>query len=139
MRKNFTVSITDDILKRSKPGTSKECMVAMAVREQIPGAWSVNVSSDSIRFNLGGERDDEGTRYSFPTPALAAMCIQKFDDGKKVRPFRLRLQAAQCYTSPVLKRGSQRKSRHKKKTRQRPAARCTVRRFHGIRLIEGAA
>lgn len=139
---SVSVAIDADTISRSEIGSNRKCMIATALREQL-GAWSVEVSSDSIRFNIGGERTKgqspaDGQRHSYRTPAGARAKIFDFDDEKEVTPFTLVLKPSD-HTSGALKNGvKHQKKSHTKRCQTVACNRtiCTKRRYHGQTIVE---
>jgi len=76
-------------------------MVANAIREQIPNSYSVHVSGDFCRFNIGDDRLVTGVRLSYPMPAIALVNIEQYDDEMErhvectVKPFQFNLDGRQ--------------------------------------------
>src|SRR3974390_1998032 len=74
------IKVTKEIIRNCLPNSQTHCMEAYAVRIAIPGSWSIKVTSESIRFNLGGNhREGEGTRYNYPNPRRAGRHAENLD------------------------------------------------------------
>lgn len=127
--KRFKLRMTQELINKAMPRDSHKCMIAQALRQQH-GARSVDVTADSIRFNI----DD--LRYMCPTPVVAAVELIQFDKNrKKVAPFEVVLR--ELFTKPVRKISAHRKNKHgATPLRAKSPARCTKRRFRGLKVIE---
>jgi hypothetical protein len=126
--KSLTLNITQKIIDEAVPLNSSKCMIAQAVRHA--GGCSVNVTAESVTFNI-----DE-TRFTYPLPPKAAIELLKFEEDKRsVQPFRVVLDARRALSRPVDRRPHAVK-RGPTKKKQKPGPRRSVRRFHGLRVIE---
>lgn len=108
-------------------------MIAIALREQIPGITSIQVTAETIRFNKDGQR----RRYD--TPARVAKALLEFDDSKPLGAFTFKLDARQLTMGPATKRGPNRGSgatSESKKSRKPQNVRRCKRRYRGILEIE---
>jgi hypothetical protein len=128
---SHTVNVTREIIDEATPLNSARCMIAQAVRHF--GGTSTNVTAESVAFNL------DGARYVYPLPAKAVVQLIKFDNkaGKAIRPFKFQLSANTGLMKEIQEREPH--GAHKKKTRKSKGKRDTVRtvrRFHGLRVIE---
>jgi hypothetical protein len=102
--KQIYLNIGQDLIDKATPMNSRRCMIAQALRKQH-GAWSIDVTADSIRFNL-----DE-MRYMCSTPPDAAVNLIRFDRNRKVvKPFRILLR--NLFSKPVVRHGRRKKSKH---------------------------
>jgi hypothetical protein len=87
MSKNKTevvITVTESHIKRGKIQDSNSCPVALALRSKKYRA--VNVDDDSINFVNRSGRDVE-----LDTPKKVSTFIERFDSGKKVKPFSFKL------------------------------------------------
>jgi hypothetical protein len=127
MSKSMTINITQKAIDERVSKNSSKCMIAQAVR--LAGGRSTHVTAESVTFNLGN------TRYTFPLPAKAAVELLKFEEDKStVAPFKLKLRNG--FERPVITRPHAKKRGPTKKQQRRSTACRTVRRFHGLRVIE---
>ena len=91
------ITITQEILDRACRANSHRCMIAEAIKEQVPNAWRVNVDLRTIRWS----DPKKGLRYVYMVPPIAADALIRFDTGASLRPFRFRLVNAHI-TSMVI-------------------------------------
>lgn len=85
-----TVKITKKQIDEAIRGNSSHCMIADAVKEQVPGAKYVSVDLQSIRWTDTAK----GRRYTYLTPPRAQRALVKFDQGDPVGAFQMTLQGA---------------------------------------------
>jgi hypothetical protein len=124
--KSITINITKEILEESVSADSSKCMIAQALR--LKGASSVNVTAESVSFNM-----DE-TRFTYPLPARVAVKFLKFDESKNsIRPFSFQLQSQLAFSRPVIKCPNRTK---RGPTKIGHAYKRSKRRFHGLRVLE---
>lgn len=64
------------------------CMIAEAIREEIPNATAVLVDLQSIRWS----DPNSGVRYFYLTPPEAQQALLRFDEGQPVAPFNIELR-----------------------------------------------
>jgi hypothetical protein len=136
------ISITQDIIDRAIPGTGSKCMVAMALRERVPNIYSIHVTSEWVRFNIGDCKAITGIRYMYPVPARAMRAVRQFDiDRSKVKPFTFNLDGRDATTAVVVKIGPRNSLDHKRKKnsvkRNVGPVRCRSRRYQGLVAIGG--
>jgi hypothetical protein len=86
------VAVTPEIIERACRRNSRHCMIAEAVKAQIPGATTVCVDMMTVRFSI----PEKGLRYTYPTPALAQDALARFDRGLIVEPITVRLKNGQA-------------------------------------------
>lgn len=136
MAKSITLNITQKIIDDAMEKDSGHCMIAQALRRR--GAHSTRVTAEAATFNMS-----DGMRYTYPLPPKAVAKLIAFDQNKaSVEPFSFILLGQQAYSRPVEIRGpAQPKAKAKVKTkpgkrRAKPAATRSIRRFHGLRVIE---
>jgi hypothetical protein len=77
------VNVTASHIKRGVSGDSSSCPVALALRGKKYTFISVN---DEIEFV-----NRSGSIVTVPSPKSVAKFIDRFDDGKKVKPFSFKL------------------------------------------------
>ena len=129
MPATYLIDCTKEIIDQAEPRESRWCIVAIAVRLQIPGAYSVHVTAETINYNIGE------VRYVHPLPARIAVILSRFDHTeKRPRPFSFRLDNRLAFTRPVIRRPLAKRGKDKIK-RKAPGARRTMRRYVGLRQI----
>src|SRR4029077_405620 len=84
----YDISVAETIIEKACQRNSRHCMIAEAIKEQIPGAINVVVDMMTIRFSI----PEKGFRYTFHTPPLAQDALARFDRGIAVDPFTVRLK-----------------------------------------------
>lgn len=137
MSRSFTLKITQAVIAEAAREDSAKCLIAMAIHA-VGGRYPA-VSKEVISFNY------HGTRYTYPTPAKAAMELVRFDEGEEIAPFVISLSGHSAserpvhYVKKVVKRtqaklpnGARRKRRHSGRTRIHRG----IRRANGLRVIE---
>lgn len=77
------IHIKAENVDRAISGNSSHCMIADAIKEQVPGAQRVSVDLQSIRFSI----PERGKRYTFWTPQLAQHALLDFDLGHDIEEF----------------------------------------------------
>jgi hypothetical protein len=82
-----TITITQEILDRACRANTHRCMIAEAIKEQVPKASRVNVDLRTIRWSDA----EKGLRFVYMVPPIAADALIRFDKGASLRPFRFRL------------------------------------------------
>lgn len=85
-----TVHVTEEVIGRAVRADSTACMIADAIKEQVPGARSVSVDLQSIRWT----DPTKGLRYIYLTPSNAQGALIMFDQGMAMEPFTVRLRSA---------------------------------------------
>lgn len=130
--RSITVKISQEVIDEANSRDSSKCMIAQALR--MAGASSTNVTAESASFNM------DGMRYTYPMPAKAAVELIRFDTDKSlVKPFTFILDGRLGFSRPVIKRPNNHRGKTKHATKSNPqlaAARRTIRRHHGLRMIE---
>lgn len=125
-----TIHVTQGIIDKSVQMHSLLCMGSTAIRDQVAGASSLNVTVEHIRFNW------RGWRLMFNSPPELRENLVKFDTDKSlVKPFSFRLQRP--FVDPVSYRphAVPRGPTKKKRNWTAPKSRVCVRRYH---IKEGA-
>lgn len=82
------VGITTTDIQLAVRKNSHRCMIAEAIRRDIPYANRVVVDLQSIRYT----DDQAGIRYFFFTPPVAQEALLAFDEGRPVEPFEFDLR-----------------------------------------------
>lgn len=86
--KTVTISVTKQIIDAAIPRKSNSCMIADAIKEQIPTVKWPAVDMATIRFTLGN------FRYTYTTPNIVRNSIIAFDHGDKIKEFSFKLFGA---------------------------------------------
>lgn len=82
------VKISETDIRLAVKKNSHRCMIAEAIRRDIPHANRVMVDLQSIRYT----DDQAGIRYFFFTPPVAQEALLAFDEGRPVQPFEFDLR-----------------------------------------------
>lgn len=82
------LDITEDLIAESTKRDSSHCMIAEAVKRAVPGARSVAVDLQTIRFT----DPLKAQRYVYLTPRRAQVALVNFDQGKAPEPFQIQLR-----------------------------------------------
>ena len=88
---------------------SQHCMIADAIKAACPQAQHVLVDLQSIRFSDPVKR----IRYTYLTPAVAQQRLLRFDQGKRVQPFEIKLESPIRKRPMCSKSGSMRNGKNK--------------------------
>jgi hypothetical protein len=83
------IQVTAEIIKNACQMNNRRCMIADAIRRQIPGATSIAVDLMTIRYSI----PERGLRYIFSTPRKAQIALMHFDRGRCPVPFKFRLHS----------------------------------------------
>lgn len=92
--KGHTVVISQDVIDAAVRGDSGHCMIADAIKAQVPGVANVAVDLATIRFS---DRK-VGARFTYLTPAAAQTALVEFDHGIDPDPFSFRLRPSEAHT-----------------------------------------
>ncbi len=79
------INITQEHIDESTKKDSSHCMIAEGIKDTIPGVTRVSVDLATIRYT------HKGKRMIYLTPRPAQIALLKFDQGKPLSPFTLRL------------------------------------------------
>lgn len=96
------IEVTQEIINAAIPRDSAHCMIADAVREQIPNATFVSVDLQTIRWS----DTKAGKRFIAFTPANAQQALVDFDRGVMVEPFGIYIQVVQTLKRKIAKKGA---------------------------------
>jgi hypothetical protein len=118
MAKLPRVDVTEAIIERACQADSSHCMIAEAIKEQLPDVQHVAVDLQTIRYTRTGT----GRRYIVLTPPSAQLAIIEFDQGRAVPPFSVTLKPAQIVKSNRSKRSASTKASPRKRAIKEPAA-----------------
>lgn len=119
------IEVTAEIVERACRADSSHCMIATAIKEQLPGVQHVAVDLQTIRYTKPGT----GRRYIVLTPRAAQLAIIEFDQGRPVEPFSITLKPAQIVKSnrqKPIKKTQSRQTVRRTPDQERVAAAGTV-------------
>ena len=85
-----TIELTEDLLANAIQADSSHCMIAEAIKAQVPGASNVSVDLQTIRWS---DRK-KGRRYTYLTPPAFQEALLRFDQGEPIPPFRATVGSA---------------------------------------------
>jgi hypothetical protein len=95
--KGVRIDVSQETIDQATRADSSHCMIADAIKEQVPGATTVSVDLQTIRWS---DRK-KGVRYVYLTPAEAQVALIKFDQGVEQAPFTFRLRPSQAHVVPI--------------------------------------
>lgn len=137
------IRVKEKHIQQAVKRDSRHCMIADAIKAQIPDAKYILVDVQSIRWS----DLKKGERYQYFTPTQAQQAILKFDQGKPVEPFTFQLIRGIVHPvgwqaqHPSLTR--EKKQKQNRKYRKRKAAGLTGKRRtptqereYGMRKLE---
>jgi hypothetical protein len=87
---NVNIRITRANIKSGEKTNPSKCAIANAIMDNMHHVYYVNVIPSAAIVKI--KKGNTITAYSSPLPQKATTFIQKFDDGKRVSPFALKLQ-----------------------------------------------
>lgn len=79
---SIKLTLTSEIIENAVPRDSGHCMWADAVKAAVPGARSVAVDLQTVRFT----DPEKPLRYIYLTPRAAQASLVGWDDGTKPEP-----------------------------------------------------
>jgi hypothetical protein len=85
-----TIHISAETIRNSTMRESSHCMIAEAIKAQVPNTQNVTVDLSSIRWT----DPKAGLRYVYLTPRNAQVALMYFDIGVEPRPFDIVLARA---------------------------------------------
>ncbi len=85
-----TIEVTEDLITNAVRADSTSCMIADAIKAQVPGATHVAVDLQSIRWSDPAK----GLRYVYLTPTNAQGALVMFDQGLEMEAFTVKLRGA---------------------------------------------
>jgi hypothetical protein len=86
VNKNRQITVEQKHIDLGLPDSSAMCMIAEAVKDQVPGCTKVHVDMQTVRWT-----GKDGIRRTYLTPAVAQSALVRFDAGDDVKPFTFRL------------------------------------------------
>lgn len=89
-RENRRIYVRPEHIDLAVVADSKHCMIAEAIRQQVPKAANIAVDLQSIRWSNRKKR----VRYTFLTPRIAQEALVRFDRGNRPSPFHFTLKGA---------------------------------------------
>jgi len=122
LNRRLEVEITEEVIAAAIKADSSHCMIADAIKAQVPGATRVSVDLQSIRFT---DRK-RGVRYLYLTPGLAQVSLLRFDQGETVEPFVLKAPRPAQVTAAITARTTVDPDGKKVKRESKPSRRKTV-------------
>lgn len=126
------IEVTREIIEESKTRSSSHCMIAEAVKASVPGAQSVAVDLQTIRWTDSAR----GLRYIYLTPRIGQVSLIDFDQGVTPEPFEMKLaKAAQI----VAMRGEQKRKQDKRAEWRTVRHVLTVAQSKSAKAAEGIA
>jgi hypothetical protein len=122
LNRRLEVEITAEVINAATRADSSHCMIADAIKAQVPGATRIAVDLQSIRFT---DRK-RGVRYLYLTPARAQVALLRFDQGETVEPFVLKSPRPSQVTAASTSRDTKDDAGKKVTKRTTPSRRKTV-------------
>lgn len=74
------INVTQEMIDRASKRGARLDPIAEAIKAAIPGACSIAVAIDAIRWTA------DGIRHSYLPPPAAARAMLAFDQGERVEP-----------------------------------------------------
>lgn len=91
----LAIKITPTVMEQAMRANSSHCMIAEAIKNDVPWARFISVDLQTIRFtNL-----DKAERYVYLTPRVCQQHLVDFDQGNPVEPFVFSLSGAHVVRS----------------------------------------
>ena len=84
------IKITRANINNGEKANPAKCAIANAILDNMDHVYYVNVIPGLATVKI--KKGNSITAYSSPLPQTATTFIKKFDDGKKVSPFSLKLE-----------------------------------------------
>lgn len=84
------IEISQEIIDTGFRKDSRHCVIAEAIRAQVPNAINITVDLQTIRWS---DRE-KGLRYTFLTPRPAQQALVYYDRGIRIRSFSFSLRGA---------------------------------------------
>jgi hypothetical protein len=81
------IKVGEEIIAKSNRADSGHCMIADAIRAQMPAWTHISVDLQTIRVTDRGR----GERLVYLTPPLAQAQLLRFDQGEKIAPWEFNL------------------------------------------------
>lgn len=86
-----SIDIDLETIFEAEQRDSSHCMIADAIKKQMPEASYVSVDLQTIRWTDSAK----GLRYIYLTPRVAQVALVKFDQGMHTEPFSFQLRNGQ--------------------------------------------
>lgn len=102
-----TVTVTQSDIDTGIKTSGSHCMIADAIKRNVPNASHVIVDAQTIRWT----NQKKGLRYVYLTPLKAIVPLLRFDVGRPVQPFQFGLKKGQVLSSRM--KGNKAKLAHK--------------------------
>ena len=116
----LTVKVTAQVIEAAKKADSAHCMIAEAIRKQLPWAHNISVDTFTIRFSDLKKR----RRYFYRTPQIGQDGIVQFDQGLTPKPFSMNLRADQI--TPIAHRSESAKAKRRQTDAKRRRRRARI-------------
>jgi hypothetical protein len=108
MTKTLSVHVAKEHIRLGKPKCPTQCMIVMAIKDAIPDASYVSVTTNGIRITK--KRKSGGSvREYWTTPTNAARSLIAFDQGQPVKPFTATMKFVEEKVIPAVKMEKARK------------------------------
>jgi len=148
--KSRTIKITREIIDSAIPQNTSHCLLAEGIRKSIPDSYSVYVSGEFVKFNVGDHKKVTGTRYCYQLTSATSKKAEEFDTMEEngisrshFKPFLFVLDGRHATSAKVVKAGPQSGLKRKKKAtgykRKVTEKRCSVRRYRGLAAYSSAS
>ena len=86
-QRQYDITVTEEDIANAVKNSSSHCVVADAIRRQVPDVTHVEVDLQTVRFSR------QGKRYTFLTPYGVQGYVIAFDAGDQIDPFGFRLRS----------------------------------------------
>lgn len=94
------INVTKNRIKTGTRKACKKCPIALAITARLKKKYFAVVQPMSIRIRDRRDFSECSWVHSEYTPAVALGFIEKFDNGKKVKPFRFSLEIPVKFLRP---------------------------------------
>ncbi len=111
--KLHTLKISQKQIDTAVKRDAHHCMIADSIKAKFPEAKYIHVDLQSVTFS----DFKTGKRYKYFTPPEAQVALLRFDQGKKVEPFKMALTEGRESKISVVHRGGK---SYKKPTTKHP-------------------
>jgi hypothetical protein len=102
-----TIKVLEEDIEYAVAGNSGHCMIADAIKAELPEASFVTVDLATIRYT----NRRKGERYICLTPVKCQRALLDFDKGVPIEPFQFRMpRPAQVMASKTWKKGDSKKA-----------------------------
>lgn len=91
---SLNIEVTQEVIDCAIEKHSGHCVIADAIRKNLPNVKRVEVDIQTIRFT----DEEKGFRYIYLTPRTCQQIIVNFDQGTRPKPFTFRLNGKGAQT-----------------------------------------